>query len=136
MHNPFTFISFMAQDTLSFVDVRFMAYNKNPDNNKPPPPIPHRPIPPILPLTLRRGAARSTLPLGRRGPGSVDGGLPSHVHGPGPTVRAQIGATDVPVAHGGLQVAELLLQAQLVLPLFLQLVSQAQGLRGQGGALK
>jgi hypothetical protein len=23
----------MAEDTLSFVDVRFIAYNKNPDNN-------------------------------------------------------------------------------------------------------
>ena len=29
----FTFSSFMAQDALTFVDVRFAAYNKNPDNN-------------------------------------------------------------------------------------------------------
>jgi hypothetical protein len=29
----FTFSSFMAEGTHSFVDVRFIAYNKNPDNN-------------------------------------------------------------------------------------------------------
>ncbi len=30
---PFTFTSFIALDTLSFVGVRFIAYNKNPNNN-------------------------------------------------------------------------------------------------------
>jgi hypothetical protein len=29
---PLTFTSFMPKDTLSFVDVRFIAYNKNPNN--------------------------------------------------------------------------------------------------------
>ena len=31
--SPLHFSSFMASDTLSFVDVRFIAYNKHPDNN-------------------------------------------------------------------------------------------------------
>ena len=30
------FTSFMAQDILSFVDVRFIAHNKNPNNNRVP----------------------------------------------------------------------------------------------------
>ena len=50
-----------THDTLSFVDVRFMAYNKNPDNNTyiPTHPHTHTPPPPTLQvLQLREAVLR------------------------------------------------------------------------------